>query len=279
MSWTHQPRTARPSMASFGGRLALTRLKTAGRVNSRQRSVTCSHLPSWPSRRCRSTQRFSAAMARWHAASVDQNFWPHRPLMRKWRPSSLIRFSMSARPWSRRHTASASNSLNVAGRKPPKMGGLNRVVSAGMNLLGTSKKIFFWFFLRTRRLQWSFTGDFPTAGFGGAATATLTPRATRLGKWPRNADARPRASPRADKDVRRSTRHNRADSAGSLSSRNCRCSHPSCSLARGRDTALPVPTLAAGARTRVVRSHGDVAIVLSPWPYTPRQLLRQKIFP
>ena len=218
-------------------------------------------------------------MARWHAASVDQNFWPHRPLMWKWRPSSLIRFSMSARPWSRRHTASASNSLNVAGRKPPKMGGLNRVVSAGMNLLGTSKKIFFWFFLTTRRLQWSFTGDFPTAGFGGAATATLTPRATRLGKWPRNADARPRASPRADKDVRRSTRHNRADSAGSLSSRNCRCSHPSCSLARGRDTALPVPTLAAGARTRVVRSHGDVAIVLSPWPYTPRQLLRQKIFP
>jgi len=37
-------------MASFGGRLALARLKTAGRVNSRQRSVTCSHLPGWPSR-------------------------------------------------------------------------------------------------------------------------------------------------------------------------------------------------------------------------------------
>jgi hypothetical protein len=194
-------------------------------------------------------------MTRWHAASVDQNFWPHRPFMRKWRPSSLIRFLMAARSLSRRHTASASNSLTGAGRKPPKMGGSNRVVSAGMDLLGTSKKMFF--FLSTRRLQWSFTGDFPTAGFGGVATATLTPRATRLGKWPPNADA-PHALRRVqirmfdDQRVttgrlrrltqqpqlqvlehelfaRTGTRHRFAcaDACG-------RCSHPSCSLARGR---------------------------------------------
>jgi hypothetical protein len=34
--------------------------------------------------------------------------------------------------------------MTVARRKPPKMGSLNRVVSAGMDLLGTSKKMFFF---------------------------------------------------------------------------------------------------------------------------------------
>ena len=50
----------------------------------------------------------------------------------------------------------------VAGRKSPKMGGLNRVVSEGRDRLRTSKKMFF--FRSTRRLRWSVTGDFQTAG-------------------------------------------------------------------------------------------------------------------
>jgi len=50
----------------------------------------------------------------------------------------------------------------VAGRNPPKMGGLNRVVSVGMDLLRPSKKMFF--VRSTRRLRWLFTGDFKTAG-------------------------------------------------------------------------------------------------------------------
>ena len=36
--------------------------------------------------------------------------------------------------------------LTVAGKKPPKMGGLNRVVSVGMDLLRTSKKMFLFLY-------------------------------------------------------------------------------------------------------------------------------------
>lgn len=53
----HPSRAACPSTGSFSVALAWARLKMAARVNSRQRSVTSSHLPSGPSRRCSSMHK------------------------------------------------------------------------------------------------------------------------------------------------------------------------------------------------------------------------------
>jgi hypothetical protein len=59
---------------------------------------------------------------------------------------ATFRFSGRLTPRQITRGIMAASGATVAGRKPPRMGGLNRVVSLGMDFLRTSKKIFFsWF--------------------------------------------------------------------------------------------------------------------------------------
>jgi hypothetical protein len=73
--------------------------------------------------------------------SRTQSGW-HRPASQP--EGGAVRARAPQHDLELRSKNAGASSMKEAGRKPPKMFGLNTVVSLGMDLLGTSKKMFFF---------------------------------------------------------------------------------------------------------------------------------------